>query len=64
MGPSYLGEDQHFVNASKATGVSLECKNGMQAILHLPNCEADAQGPDILENNHEILSEMSPYGSI
>ena len=49
-------EKKHFVNASKATGVSLERKSGMQAILHLPNCEAD--------QNHGIWSEMGPYGPV
>ena len=36
----------------------------MQAILHLPNCEANAQGPNILDQNHGIWSEMGPYGSV
>ena len=64
MGPLFIGEKQHMVNASKATGVSLERKGGMLAILHLPNCEANAQGPKILDPNHGIWSEMGPYGSI
>ena len=63
MGPLFSGK-KHFVNASKATGVSLERKGGMQAILHLPNCEANAQGPNILDQNHGILYEMGPYGSV
>ena len=63
-GAFFFRKEQHFVNASKATGVSLERKSGMQAILHLPNCEANAQGPNMLDQNHGIWSEMGPYGSV
>ena len=52
------------MNASKATGVRVERKSGMQVILHLPNCEANAQGPNILDQNHGIWSEMGPHGSV
>ena len=64
MGHLFNGKKQHLVNASKATGVSLERKSGMQAILHLPNCEANAQGPDHLHQNHGIWFEMGPHGSV
>ena len=61
MGPLFSGKKQHLVNASKATGVSLERKSGMQAILHLPNCEANAQGPNMLDQNHGVWCEMGPF---